>query len=296
MNNSIRFGFACMSKIISTKYRTVRLNTFSKQKWYGTIEHNINETDRLINYCIENDFNMIRLSSDIIPLASHEITSNLDWQNKYQLELQLIGQKIKKHDLRVSMHPGQYTVINSLKDEVVQNSIKDLQYHCDVLDLMNVSGDIVLHVGGAYSDKQSAINRFIETYDNLSDSIKSRLVIENDDKIFTITDVLYVADVCNIPVVFDHHHFMCNNNGEKLTDFLMDKIYSTWKNKNRKPKVHISSPKTEKEFRSHHDYINFEYVKEILNLCNDIFDVMVEAKQKDLAVGKLIADVNFENN
>lgn len=296
MNNSIRFGFACMSKVIDTKYRTIRLNAFSEQKWHEIIKHNIIETNKLIDYCIKNNFTMIRLSSDIIPLASHKTINNFNWRNKYQSELQLIGQKIKQHNLRISMHPGQYTIINSSNNEVVQNSIKDLQYHCDVFNLMNVDGDIVLHIGGAYNDKQSAINRFMENYNGLSDDIKLRLVVENDDKIFNIADVLYVADVCNIPVVFDYHHFMCNNDGEQLTNCLMDRIYNTWTNRNRRPKVHISSPKNDKEFRSHHDYIDYEYVKEFLKLCNNRFDIMVEAKQKDSAVKKLITDISYKNN
>lgn len=87
------------------------------------------------------------------------------------------------NDIRVSMHPGQYTVLNSPNDDVVKRAIEDLNYHVKVLDNFGVGENhkIILHIGGVYNDKEQAINRFADNYKRLNDQVRERLVIENDE-------------------------------------------------------------------------------------------------------------------
>jgi len=103
-------------------------------------------------------------------------------------------------NIRGSMHPGQYTVLNSPNEEVVEKSIMDLEYHCKFLDSLGVdySNKIILHVGGVYGDKISAMERFKHNFNRLSNSLKKRLVIENDDKSYTIEDVLIKIHIYNV--------------------------------------------------------------------------------------------------
>lgn len=107
--------------------------------------------------------------------------------------------------------------MNSPKKDVVERAIKDLNYHAKVLDSLGVgeSHKIVLHIGGVYNDKKQAINRFIKNYSNLSNEVKQRLIIENDDKLYNINDVLGISNIINIPVVFDNLHNNVNPSNEK---------------------------------------------------------------------------------
>jgi UV DNA damage endonuclease len=254
-------GFACMSKVINTKYKTFRLSNFTTDKFHECVSHNIRETEKLIDYCIANGYKIIRLSSDIIPFASHDVATNIDWMQKYHVDFKHIGNKIKQNNMRVSLHPGQYSSnINSPDKNVVIHSFKELIYHSNILNLLGVDGDIVTHVGGVYGDKNTAMKRFITMYNKLPERVKNRLVLENDDKSYTIHDVIKIHKYTNIPIVFDYHHHICNY--IKL-DVDVNKIFDTWGD--RVPKVHLSSPKNEKQFRSHADDIDIEYCINFLN-------------------------------
>ncbi|MBM6839362.1 UV DNA damage repair endonuclease UvsE, partial [Clostridium saudiense] len=140
---------------------------------------------------------LFRISSDIIPLGSHKINNYNWWDNNKEL-LNKIGDYIKSNNMRVSMHPGQYTLLNSPKKDVVEKSILDLSFHCKFLDALNLpaSHKIILHVGGVYNNKKSAINRFVTEYNNLDNSIKKRLIIENDERFFSIYDLLEINSRC----------------------------------------------------------------------------------------------------
>ena len=286
-------GFACMSKRIDTKYKTLRLSNFTEQRWNECIMHNINETSKLIDYCIENNYKMVRLSSDIIPFATHEVTDQLDWMRKYHKEFQAIGKKIKDNSIRISLHPSQMCVINSNNPEVVKNSFKDLVYHSNIFNLMGVDGDILLHVGGVYDDKNAAMKRFIRSFKKLPIRVQNRLVIENDDKSYNINDVLIISKYTGIPVVLDIHHQYCT---DCSMDVNLDRIFSTWNNRGRSPKIHLSSPRSDDKFRSHADFIDYEYYKDFMYKLHSIgynVDIMVEAKQKDLAVIQLKHDLKI---
>ncbi len=148
---------------------------------------------------------------------------------------------------------------------------------------------LVLHVGGEYGNKEESKKRFISRYFSLPSDIKKRIILENDDKIYNIRDVLDICLNLNIPMVLDVHHHICNNNGENLSEHLPS-IFSTWKNCTFPPKIHFSSPKSIKEKRNHADYINTEAFVEFLSIAKSLhtsFDVMLEAKCKDLALIKL---------
>ena len=295
---SIRnIGFACMSLKCNTKYKTFRLANFNEHKLYQTVLHNIKETERTIRQCSIDGIKMFRLSSDIVPFATHEVVKGIDFMSWIRNDLKNIGKLCKDNEIRFSMHPSQIVNINSPSKDVVKASIKDLIYHYNILNSMRLEMDddfnIIIHVGGMYGDKVEAIKRFIKVFNKLPEQLRNHIVLENDDKSYTINDVMEIHKYTGVKIVLDIHHMYCNND---ISELDLKSVFDTWGGKI--PKIHISSPKSDKEFRSHADVIDFDYCKEFLKQAEGYeFDVMLECKNKDLAVDKFKKDLmEYKNN
>jgi len=150
---------------------------------------------------------------------------------------------------------------------------------------------LVVHVGGGYKDKRDALRRFRLNYNSLPPTIKKRLIIENDDRVYTARDVLELCREIGAPMVLDIHHHVCCNEGEDIGG-LLTAIFATWGN--ALPKIHVSSPKDEKKNRAHADFIDPAFFQSFLAAAgeyNHDFDVMLEAKQKDTALFRLMNDL-----
>jgi UV DNA damage endonuclease len=282
-----------MSKKCNTYYKTFRLASFSEQRLYSTVIHNVQETERTIKQCILADCYMFRLSSDLVPFASHEVIKGINYINWINLDLKRIGKLAKDNNIRLSMHPSQMCVLSSPSQNVVKNSVKDLIYHYNILNTMSIKGDIVIHTGGVYRDKVSAMKRFIKIFKKLPEPLQNSIVLENDDKSYTINDVMKIYEYTGLKIVLDLHHHYCNNNGSKLD---IKSVFNTWIQTNSIPKIHISSPKSSQEFRSHADMIDFKYVKKFIDKNDNkyLYDIMIEAKSKDLAVEQF--KIDYKNN
>ncbi len=284
-------GYACIHLgSANTKLSTLYIKNYDEDKIFQVIENNLNALDEIIHYNIENNIKLFRISSDIIPLASHPI-NKIPWWEIFESKLKDIGDLIKANNIRVTMHPGQYTVINSPKDEVVKNSIEELRYHTKFLNSLNCdnSSKIVLHIGGVYSNKEKAIERFISNYKNLDKSIKDRLIIENDDKSYNIEEVLYISSKTNIPVVFDNlHHKLNPPKNNSLNEYqLIEKCNKTWNLYDGKQKIHYSQSANNYKNGAHSKTINAnEFLSFYKNLLNKDIDIMLEVKDKNLSAIK----------
>ena len=298
----IRLGYVALSKTIDvTSSHSFNYSSFLKsnedyQKLDQVIELNLNSLDQIINYKIKNNIHFYRISSNLIPLASMSKVS-FDYVNKFMRLYDQIGSNINKHNIRVDMHPDQFTVLNSTKKEVLENTFEILKYHYNVLEALHVKEKVlILHIGSNVFGKKASINRFINNFNKLPSNIKNCIVVENDDKVFNIVDTLELCTKINRPMVLDFHHYICNKDNICIQDYY-EKIFSTWKNIN--PKIHFSSPKakTKKDMRSHHDYINSDefisFIEEIKHLNFDI-DIMLEAKSKDEALFKLVRELKYK--
>ncbi|ANU17769.1 UV damage repair endonuclease UvsE [Planococcus maritimus] len=280
----MKLGYACMNTELKTIFRTLRLATAEKEG-VGKIKEltikNMETTLEVIRWNIEQGILFYRASSSIVPLSTHPINDWRWWEDTDFLEIASeIRRLVAEHGIRVSVHPGQYTVLNSPKPEVVRKSIEDLEYHDKLIQLLGGT-DMILHTGGAYGDKETAKKRFAKNYLELSASIRQRLRLENDDKTFTLRDVLDVHAMCKVPICFDIHHHNCNNEGEPV-DF--SEILTTWEGYGR-PKVHISTGREGFTDLRHHDLISEEDFYELLRLVKGYeVDVMFEAKLKEQAV------------
>lgn len=285
-------GYACKTiGVADTDMRTCMMKAATNDKLKEIIIHNIASFDRTIDYNIDNNIRLFRISSDFIPFGSSPINS-IPWWEDYREELKSIGQKIKDSSMRVSLHPGQYTVLNSLSSDVVNRAIDDLTYHTRILDSLGVdsSHKIILHIGGAYNDKKASAKRFIENYRLLDESIKKRLVIENDDKIYNIQEVLDIGMQSNIPVIFDNLHNEINPSDEEKSEFSwIEECRNTWRAQDGKQKIHYSQQAEQKQKGSHSDYIGINRFMDFYNklIRNDI-DIMIEVKDKNLSCVKCI--------
>lgn len=301
----INFGYVAMSKILEdcSPSKTVTVKNLSKiededsriYKLSSLAKTNLKNTQRLFWHNKAHDIKVFRMSSKLIPLATHEISNKWNWVETLERELKALGDYALKHQFRISAHPDHFTLLNSPREEVTKASIMDLDYHHKIFEAMGLGMDakLIIHVGGIYDSKEDSIRRFHNNYSNLPSYLKNRIVLENDDKSYTVRDVLAICQDLGIPMVLDIHHHWCNNEDDDIKGSLPS-IFETWKNEAISPKIHVSSPKDEKKFRYHADDISaksfLNFLKKAKVLDRD-FDVMIEAKNKDLALLKLMEDL-----
>lgn len=286
-------GYACINLGDNdTKFSTLFLKSYSEEKLINIIDKNLKALEVILNYNIKHNIKLFRLSSDIIPLASHPINTT-PWWIIFDHRFQSLSKLIKENNLRVTMHPGQYTLINSPKKDVVDKSILDLEYHNKLLKCLGCdnTSKMVLHIGGVYQEKEKAIQRFIENFKLLNPEIQNRLIIENDDKSYNIEDVLYISSIINIPVVFDNlHHKLNHNENNSLNEFeLINKCNLTWKSSDGKQKIHYSQSANNYKNGAHSKTIHSkEFLKFYDNLYDKNIDIMLEVKDKNLSAIKCI--------
>jgi len=257
---------------------------------------NLATTLRILRYNSAHQIHLYRFTSKLVPLATHPIAAGWDYIADGQDLLQEIGDYIRLHGMRVSAHPDHYTLLNSPKAEVLAASLKDLDHHVRIFEAMGFAPfpSLVMHVGGVYKEKQLALNRFAEQFASLPERIRLRIMLENDDKIYTAAEVLTLCEKIGCPMVLDVHHHRSNNEGENLAD-LWPRIAATWSDGT--PKIHVSSPKNEKDIRAHDDNVAAADILPFLHMARDLnrdFDIMVEAKQKDAAMFRLIESLSAE--
>lgn len=283
-------GYACkLIGIPNTGIGGCTLKLASEDNLRRIISNNLEALDCIIEYNIKNNIRLFRISSDIIPLASHPI-NKLEWWIEFEDKLTEIGGKIKANNIRVSMHPGQYTVLNSVNPTVVKNAVDDLVYHAKFIDLLRVDekNKIVLHIGGVYGDKKEAKKLFVNNFYSLPHYVQKRLIIENDDKSYNIEDVLEISGRTGLPVVFDNLHNSINSSLEECTDSeWIRRCGDTWKSKDGKQKIHYSQQKEGAKVGSHSETIFVEEFLEFYKMLPyDQIDIMLEVKDKNLSAVK----------
>ena len=301
----VRLGYVALSKALddvttsSTITYTNYINkNYNTSKLLEITKNNLDSLYEIIKYNVKNNFHFYRLTSKLVPLATHDKV-DFDYITPLLDEYKKIGKLINDNNIRVDTHPDQYAVLNSMDSKIVKNTVEILEYHYKIMDAIGIKDKIIiLHVGSSACGKKASITRFINNFNKLPDHIKKCIAVENDDKIYNIKDVLELCHKINVPMVLDYHHFICNNEKEDINDYLKE-IIDTWDGK--LPKMHFSSPKSKlkKEFRSHSDYINKECFIKFINILKkqdkDI-DIMLEAKAKDDAVSRLARCLKYETN
>jgi UV DNA damage endonuclease len=248
----MKIGYPCINRALSCRSsRTFRLASYSDERMRSTIEENLNCLQQILEFNRDHDLLFFRITSDLIPFASHPICT-FPWHKTFKKKFKAIGDFIKKHDMRVSMHPDQFVLINSLDDGIFQRSVAELIYHAEVLDLLgaDATAKIQIHVGGIYGNKRKSMERFVKRFYLLPDAVKKRLVIENDERLYSVNDCLHIHQETNLPLVFDVFHFFCYNNGEGIRE-MFSEVCRTWSNTDGLPITDYSSQEKSKRKGSH---------------------------------------------
>ncbi|KAI9695176.1 MAG: UV-damage endonuclease [Bogoriella megaspora] len=258
---------------------------------------NAHDIVKMIRWNDKYGIKFMRLSSEMFPFASHE-------EYGYKLApfaagtLAEAGKVIAEFGHRVTTHPGQFTQLGSPRKQVIDNAIRDLEYHDEMLSLLKLPPQIdrdavmILHMGGVFGSKSETLDRFRANYARLSPSIKNRLVLENDDVSWSAHDLLPVCEELNIPFVLDYHHHNIIFDPEQIREGTKDimslypRIFETWQRKNITPKMHYSEPTpsaiTGRQRRKHNPRVA------ALPPCPPTMDLMIEAKDKEQAVFELM--------
>lgn len=296
----MRIGYACLTvDVPGTAMKSCMMKNASEDRLYEIIEANLKALGNILDYNRLHGIKLFRISSDLIPFGSSPVNT-LPWWEIFDRQLLALGEKIKAYDIRVSMHPGQYTVLNSPEEEVVGRAIKDLFYHTKVLDCLRsgTESKIVLHIGGVYGDKQSAMERFCSHYSKLDPSIKQRLIIENDDRSYNTEDVLAIGTKLGIPVVFDNLHHEANPPEQSQSEiFWINECKKTWLKKDGDQKIHYSQQEPGKKAGSHSNSIRVEeFMGFYSRLQREDLDIMLEVKDKNRSAEKCINSIALYNN
>ena len=270
--------------------------------------------DAIFDYLSRRKIDMYRMTSDLAPYATHPDLPQFHNQVKeFARELRRAGDKARQLDLRLSLHPSQFIVLNSPDAAVREKSIWDLRVQAELLDAMELSEEavIVIHAGGAYGDIESGIDRWCQTWDQLPERVRARLVLENDDVRYSAANILRIHERTGVRLIFDIQHFWClNPEGSELRP-TFEKFLASWP-KGQQPKMHFSSPRTEMRQVTRKDrktgksktvlqppiwtgHADFNHPFEFISFCRSTadldFDVMLEAKAKDLALLRLRQDL-----
>jgi UV DNA damage endonuclease len=270
--------------------------------------------DPILDYLDRHKVRMYRLSSDLAPYATHpDMPQFHAMVAESDAELRAIGAKAKRLDIRLSFHPSQYVLLNSPNPELTRKSIWDLSSQAEMLDRMELGPEAVLvtHVGGTYGDTAASRARWAATWLTLPEHVRRRLVLEHDDIRFSAADVLWIHEHTGVRLVFDYQHFWCLNPERLDMVDTIRRVLATWPESVR-PKLHYSSPRTELRalkrrekgtkriktvhvppiWTGHADFTNpFEFARFMRDCDGLVFDVMLEAKAKDLSLLKLRPDL-----
>ncbi len=261
------------------------------------------------DYLERIDVTVYRLSSQVIPYGTHPDLPQFDYRRQIADcadALAALGARARARRLRLSTHPGQYTVINSADPVLTAKSLADLEQDAALLDALGQGpeGSVVVHVGGLYGDRESALDRWARAYETLSERAQARLALENDDGPFGVADALELHRRTGVRIAYDHHHHRISPASVDLPPAdALAAAYATWP-AGLRPKVHLSSPRLGLEtaerrrpgsrrvervpvppkLAPHADFVSPWDVEDLLRAAPGPLDVVLEAKAKDLAV------------
>lgn len=258
----------------------------------GTYLNNVQNLSRMLPRIRKDGFRHFRISSSLFPLAD-QVPREL-WDNPdVRLELRRTGDFVKANGMRVSLHPGQFCVLSSDSDKIVENAFKELAIHGWIFDAMGLdhSPQWAINIHGGKADRSG---RLIEQIKSLPDAVRLRLTLENDENCYSIIDLLEVHKETGIPICWDSHHHVFNDGGVTM-DEAFEAACETWP-KGVRPLQHLSNTEPSSvngsfsERRKHSNMIYYVPEPQLRALRDDTVDVEIEAKLKNYAVVKMMKD------
>lgn len=278
----MNIGYPCSNLSVDcSTARTFRLASWSPERLIETVNANLDCLERVLAWNAEHGIAFFRISSATIPFASHPVMT-VDWQREFAGRFAAIGQMVREHGMRINTHPGQYVLINSPREDVVERSVAELIYHAEMFDAIGLddTAKIQIHTGGIYGDKPAAIDAFVARYAALPEIVRRRLVIENDERQYTLSDNLTIHERTGIPVLLDVFHHRLLNSGESL-DAAIDGFMPTWDDHGL-PMMDYSTQDPEKQTGAHTRSIDLDDFAGVLAEIGDReVDIMLEIKDKE---------------
>ena len=296
--NGIRWGLCCLFKEEPIHFgvrQAVHLAKFDRRHQLTLLTQTILANGRAllaaIDYCSRNSIGAFRVNSRIFPLKTHPLAgyhlAELPEHAAIEHVYRQAADSAAKQNIRLTFHPDQFTLLSSPDAGVTRRSLDELAYHAEVAEY--IGADVItLHGGGGYGDKPAALKRLTVALEHLPHPVRSRLVLENDDRVYTPADLLPVCGATGIPFVYDVHHHRCLPDG-LTTEEVTERALATW---SREPLFHLSSPKDGWQSvnpRPHHDFID---PGDLPSCWHDLkITVEVEAKAKEVALRHLQTDL-----
>jgi UV DNA damage endonuclease len=302
---NIRLGLCCIFKAEPIKFRTVTYANLKKEHITNSqpyhylsqiIEHNCLSLRQAIQFCADNGIGSFRVNSQFFPLATHpEVAYTIERLPQAENILKLLQDcknLAQELNIRLTLHPDQFILLNSPSQEVLKASLLELEYQNDLATKIGADV-IIIHAGGVYGDKKTALERLELQLEILPTSLKQKLTLENDDRLYSPQDLLPLCLKYQIPLIYDVHHHRCHPdelNVEQATELAC----STW---NREPLFHLSSPidgwGNLKSARKHHDLIDLaDFPMQWKTL--PALTIEIEAKAKEVAIAQLIQDLKLK--
>ncbi|MGI4832382.1 MAG: UV DNA damage repair endonuclease UvsE [Janthinobacterium lividum] len=281
----MKIGYPCVNETLDcSAARTFRLASYSPERLIETVAANLACLRRILEWNVAHGLLFFRMGSDIVPFGSHEVNT-FPWQTHFKEDFRALGAFIKENGMRISFHPDQFVVLNSPDPGIVQRSVNELIYQGSMLDLMELdsTAKLQIHAGGAYGDKGLALARWVETFRQLLPAaVKARLVVENDDRLYSLRECLSLYDETGVPILFDNFHHECLNHGEPMR-LALRLAAATWHPQHDGVLMIDYSSQAPNERRGKHtDTLVPELFEQFLTELNGLdVDMMLEIKDKE---------------
>ncbi len=283
----IRWGYPCENVTLdASTNHTLQLRNATEARIREKFAQNLQHLWRMLEWNVQQGIALFRIGQHLVPFASHP-SFPYDWYKAHGECLQKVGEFARRHRLRLSMHPGQYVNVGSPHADVVERSLAELRYSATVLDALGLPDSVlIVHLGGVYEGHDATARRIVQHLQG-EEQLLRWLALEHDERLWSVRQVAPVAERLGVPVIVDNLHHRLNPDGLTLKQAVALGI-ATWHGK--RPKLHLSSQDESKRAGAHAGLICPEDLQELLDALDGAdADIMVEAKDKELAVLPLLS-------
>jgi UV DNA damage endonuclease len=282
----LRLGYACLNTLFASPARTTRLAKATPERLRELLAANLDTLEAILRWNDANDIRVFRVSSNTVPLASHP-RATYPWREALGERFAELGDLMRGAGMRLSTHPGPYTVPASADEAIADAAVRELDYHAELMSAFGLdrSHKIVLHLGGGAGDRESWLDRFRRAFGRLAPEARRRLVLENDER-WSFADVLPVAGEVNVPVVFDAFHHEVNGSLPKLgVRELVELAGETWREADGRQEVHFSTQAPGHRAGAHADTLDLRRFRRFAEQVDDLpLDCVLEVKDKEQSV------------
>jgi UV DNA damage endonuclease len=288
----LQVGYACINLSLQAEKITTNRGMIKKTFTEKGIAYaselalkNVQDLLKIVDWNLEHGFRLFRITSELFPWASEYRLANLPDFPEIRATLEDIGSR----PIRLTTHPGPFNHLAG-QGKTLDNTIVDLEYQSEIFDLMGLKpshwNKINIHAGGTYGDKAATLARFAKNFNLLSENLRARLTVENDDRpsLYTVTDLLYLYEMIGTPIVFDYFHHSLNP-GEQTEEEAFLTAYNTW---DVRPVVHFSDSRQEHEDPKARREAHADWLYSPVNTYGKEVDIVFECKMKELAVLRMM--------